>query len=148
MASEMNQFYFADLSPSDDPDVRKWPDVRKHALEKSDTLKAHKPTSTDYSSALRTAIEGNRHVRDVIGPFNFDQTLDVSDNVDLQAEMDSVRNQLRDTSTVKETLISPMRSIRGLIGLILSRVHLPLADHQLSLQSTDAEPYCPYESGE
>jgi len=74
MASEMNQFYFADLSLSDDSDVRKWPNVRKHALEKSDSRKTRKPTSTDYPSALRTAIEGNRHVRDVIGLFNFDQT--------------------------------------------------------------------------
>jgi len=76
--------------------------VRKHALEKSASRKTHKPTSTDSSSALRTAIEENRHVRDVIGPSNFDQTLDVSNSVDLQAEMDSVRNQLRDTSTVKD----------------------------------------------
>ena len=76
--------------------------MRKHALEKSASRKTHKPTSTDSSSALRTAIEENRHVRDVIGPSNFDQTLDVSNSVDLQAEMDSVRNQLRDTSTVKD----------------------------------------------
>jgi len=144
----MKRVYFSDLSLSDDPETRKWPDMKKQVAEKAPSTprnaKVRIPGFADYRSALARAIDEKTQELGSIEAFHSSFVHPTMENFSLEEGLDKAQTQLRDSVGTDTPLISPIGSLRSRIALIFDKPAYPVLDHQKSNSSPDTYEYCPY----